>query len=131
MKIIVLFSAFITLQTFADKDVSENIETRTVATIHSIINESGCWVKLYDEPLYRGHQLIVYDGMELPTLKISEDSDWTGQIRSLEVGPRAKVTLYRDENYVNEELSVEPGNSLAGPWLRTSSVKLDCVSALK
>jgi hypothetical protein len=127
-KLSILFSLIFSLQLSAQREAEADQGVAVVAAVHERMASSGCWVRLYDEPLYRGNQLIVFEGMELPTLRLDSGSDWRGNVKSLEVGPRASVTLFRNENYDFEELTVEAGTQLPGPWLFTASLQLKCVS---
>ncbi|WP_052808319.1 hypothetical protein [Methyloterricola oryzae] len=59
----------------------------------------GCWVDIFDEPEFKGLQARLEGPVDLPTLKGLHSHDWNDVIDSLEVGPHAEVTVYRDENY--------------------------------
>lgn len=122
-----LFLLLLSLSITAQAVKQDQSPPAVVAAVHEQIAQSGCWVKLYDEPQYRGNQLIIYDGQQLPTLLLGNGSDWRGNIRSMEVGPAASVVLYREEIFLHQEFSVESGVSLAGPWADTASLQLNCL----
>jgi hypothetical protein len=122
-QIIALFCA---LATFHPGLAQDGDSLEIVGQVKQQMNATGCWVRLYDEAMFSGHQLILYDGLSLPTLLLDNGSDWRGNVRSLEVGPSAQVTLFREENYLHQELVATAGETLAGPWTNTASIQLNC-----
>jgi len=59
----------------------------------------GCWVDIFDEPEFKGLQIRLKGPLELPTLSNLHPGNWNDLIDSLEVGPHAQVTAYRNENF--------------------------------
>ena len=65
-------------------------------------NPNGCYVFVYDRENWRG-QRVVLNGpgkwQSVERLQRNDDKDWRNNIRSIEIGARATVTLYTELNY--------------------------------
>jgi hypothetical protein len=65
-------------------------------------NPNGCYVFVYDQENWRG-QRVVLNGpgkwQSVERLQRNDDKDWRNNIRSIEIGARATVTLYTELNY--------------------------------
>jgi Peptidase inhibitor family I36 len=65
-------------------------------------NPNGCYVFVYDQENWRG-QRVVLNGpgkwQSLERLRRNDDKDWRKNIRSIEIGSSATVTLYTEQNY--------------------------------
>jgi len=59
---------------------------------------NGCWIDIWDEPLFRGHYLRLTGPVELPYLRVG-DQDWRDTIGSLVVGPNCYAQCYEDLNF--------------------------------
>jgi hypothetical protein len=64
-------------------------------------NPDGCYVFVYDRTDWRGERAVLngpgkWSNVERLRL---DDKNWRNQIRSIEVGPGATVTLYTELNY--------------------------------
>jgi hypothetical protein len=101
-----------------------------VVTNFSAIEESGCWVTIYDEPHFSGRSITIFNGIDLPVLQLPDGTNWHGHIRSVQVGPRARLFLYGLPDFQDRELVVAPGRSLDGrvalPWAQISSLRTNC-----
>jgi hypothetical protein len=65
-------------------------------------NPNGCYVFIYDQENWRG-QRVVLNGpgkwQSVERLRRNDDKDWRKNIRSIEVGSSATVTVYTELNY--------------------------------
>lgn len=59
----------------------------------------GCWVDVFAEPGLKGATVRLEGPVELPSLQSVSDANWNDEIDSLEVGPAAEVTVYRNPNF--------------------------------
>lgn len=65
-------------------------------------NPNGCYVFLYDQENWGG-QRVVLNGpgkwQSVERLRRNDDKDWRNNIRSIEIGSSATVTVYTELNY--------------------------------
>jgi hypothetical protein len=65
-------------------------------------NPNGCYVFLYDQENWRG-QRVVLNGpgkwQSVERLRRNDNKDWRNNIRSIEIGASATVTVYTELNY--------------------------------
>ena len=74
---------------------------------NNALANDGCWINIFDEPGFKGMKTRITGPVELPTLTKLPEYSWNDRIDSLEVGPLAQVTVYRNENF---EVPQEPVN---------------------
>ncbi len=67
--------------------------------------DKDCWVNFFEEADYTGKQLHVAGPSQLETLDKVENEDWNERIHSLKVGPKARVTVYKNPKF---QLSLTP-----------------------
>jgi hypothetical protein len=95
------------------------------------LQESGCWATLYDNVELTGARLTLFDDVELSQLRLPDGSDWRGRVRSLQVGPDARVHLYGGPNFQDRAFAVAPARSLDGtitlPFTEIQSIRVTCV----
>ena len=60
---------------------------------------NGCWARLYDGQNFQGNQLTVVGPTDMPNMRTAFGTDWSGEFDSVQVGPKATLTLYDNENY--------------------------------
>jgi len=72
-----------------------------VTTI-ALAEGTGCWAKIHDGENFSGRTLTLVGAQNLSNLEFGIGSDWEGDIDSVEVGPKAKLTLYDDENFEDD-----------------------------
>jgi hypothetical protein len=58
-----------------------------------------CWLDIYDKTELNGAHVRIEGPVELPSLAKLNNENWGSRIESLEVGPKAKVTAFRQENF--------------------------------
>jgi len=86
---------------------SEEPVVLAITTI-AVAEGTGCWAKIHDGGNYTGRTLTLIGKQSLPNLEFGVGSDWEGDIDSVEVGPKATLTLYDDENYEDDSRELAP-----------------------
>jgi hypothetical protein len=65
-------------------------------------NPNGCYIFIYDQENWHG-QRVVLNGpgkwQSVERLRRNDDKDWRNNIRSIEIGSSATVTVYTEQNY--------------------------------
>ncbi len=84
----------------------------TVTTI-TLAESTGCWAKIYDGHNFEGRTLTLVGEQSLPNLEFGVGMDWEGDIDSIEVGPKASLTLFEDERYADKKRDLKPGEKVA------------------
>lgn len=103
-----------------------------VITTSDLAERTGCWAKVYDGLNFTGRNMTLVEGMDLPNLEFSSFGydDWEGDIDSVVVGPKAKLTLYGGENFTDPDKSIGPNSrisSLSKPnFDDIESIKMTC-----
>lgn len=97
-------------------------------------NPMGCYVKVYDEPQFRGAADFVNGPMRYNELTAMPNAArWSKRIRSAQVGPAATVTVWTDTNFTGT--SMQMGTDRAYPALpkaltgEIQSMVVNCTSA--
>ena len=65
-------------------------------------NPNGCYVFIYDQDNWRGERAVLNGPgkwQSVERLRRNDDKDWRNNIRSIEVGSSATVTVYTEMNY--------------------------------
>jgi len=75
----------------------------------------GCWVDVFDRPDFAGSRVHIEGPAALPSLAGLDGRDWSDRIESLEVGPDASVTAYRNEGF---RVDTEAGPAYHGEALK-------------
>jgi hypothetical protein len=97
----------------------------------------GCWVKLHDATDFKGNQLSLVGPVDMPNMRTAFGTDWSGQFDSVEVGPKATVTVYDNENYAQKSATFKPGTKAPdldekmGTFEQIRSVKVACAGGGK
>ena len=93
---------------------------------------NGCWARLYDSTNFQGNQLSLVGPVDMPNMRTAFGTDWSGQFDSIAVGPKARLTVYDNENYGEKAATFKPGQKVAdldekmGFFENISSVKVAC-----
>lgn len=61
--------------------------------------DNACWVEVFAEPDYAGKHTQITGPAEFKTLTNLNGEDWAEQIHSLKVGPKAKITVYKNTDF--------------------------------
>ncbi len=76
---------------------------------------NGCWVQLKDKDAMQGKGsdlLTIVGTMHLPELKTPSGINWARKADSLQIGPKANVTIYADENYKGTSARLRSGQEV-------------------
>ncbi|HEX6318097.1 MAG TPA: beta/gamma crystallin domain-containing protein [Burkholderiales bacterium] len=93
---------------------------------------NGCWARLYDSTNFEGNQLSLVGPVDMPNMRTAFGTDWSGEFDSIAVGPKARLTVYDNENYEQRAATFKPGQKVAdldeklGFFEDISSVKVAC-----
>lgn len=82
-------------------------------TTVAFAESTGCWAKIHDGENFTGRTLTVMGAQALPNLEFGIGADWEGDIDSVEVGPKGKLTLYDDENFADDPRNLGPNARVA------------------
>ncbi|HEX6321185.1 MAG TPA: beta/gamma crystallin domain-containing protein [Burkholderiales bacterium] len=93
---------------------------------------NGCWARLYDGSNFKGNELALVGPVDMPNMRTAFGTDWSGEFDSIQVGPKARLTVYDNENYRERAANFKPGQKVAdldeklGFFEDISSVKVAC-----
>jgi hypothetical protein len=76
----------------------------------SLMSKTGCWVDVFELPLFRGRRRRLYGPTEFVSLR-SRTSQWGISISSVIVGPEAHVRLFRSSEAQSAALWMQPGHA--------------------
>jgi Peptidase inhibitor family I36 len=79
-------------------------------------NPNGCYVFLYDQENWRGKRVVLNGPgkwQSVERLQRNDDKDWRKNIRSIEIGSSATVTLYTEQNYSGVSQQFGPASDQA------------------
>jgi hypothetical protein len=109
---------------------SHGEEPTVVVTTHALIQGTGCWANIFDEPNFRGRKLTVYNAIDLPSLEFTGTKSWKGRVESIELGPNTRAVIFEAENYLGGQLSSERGQDIASfqgiELTSVESLRLEC-----
>ncbi len=99
--------------------------------------KQGCWAKVYDRENYIGDSLTLIGSVGLPDMDVNGPFglNWDDKVNSIELGPRARVLVYDNENYLDPVAEFKPGQRVAdiskrmGFFDEFASVRIDCQQA--
>jgi hypothetical protein len=102
----------------------------TVASSSSFGN--GCWARLYEDENFQGNQLSLIGPQDMSNMRTAFGTDWSGDFESIQVGPRATVTVYDNENYGQKAATFKPNQKVPelsnrlGFFEQIRSLKINC-----
>lgn len=125
-------------QTASNKGRDAKAPVYLLVPVETASNDSamknGCWAKLYSRDNYGGDMLTLVG----PTMLSDMDSagffglNWDDRVESLELGPKATMTVYDNENYRDQVAKFNAGQRVADVSRRTgmfdefASLRIDC-----
>jgi hypothetical protein len=105
----------------------------TVTTV-TFAESTGCWARIHDGENFSGRTMTLMGSQSLPHLEFGIGSDWEGDIDSIEVGPKAKLVVYDDENFTDDPREIGPNGRVADLHQSlfsegVESMKLSCIES--
>ncbi len=90
----------------------------------------GCWVRLYNGMNFKGNdELTIVGPTDMQTMKTPSGVNWKRKAESLEVGPKATVTVYENEFFKDKTVTYQPGQKVDN--LRKSLGIFHAIDSLK
>lgn len=69
------------------------------AAVNANAEDKDCWADFFGEVNYAGKPLHLTGPTQLETLDKVQGENWNERIHSLKVGPKAKVTVYKNPKF--------------------------------
>jgi len=92
----------------------------------------GCWVEMYSKDDFQGPALTLVGPLDMATMRGPFGFDWENEIESIKTGPKATITIYDNENFVERSEAVGPSKEIEDLDDRMElfdsfrSMKVDC-----
>jgi hypothetical protein len=96
--------------------------------------KNGCWVRLYDQKNFQGDSFTLSGAMDLAEMKGPFGFNWENKVRSLEIGPKASLTIYDNRNFRDQDRKIATGSKVPdlskkmGFFDNFRSMKMTCAS---
>lgn len=74
-----------------------------VKVSNDLTMNEGCWVKMYDKKDYQGDNLLLVGPVNMPVMVGPFGFNWENKVRSLELGPKANLTIFDNRNFRDED----------------------------
>jgi hypothetical protein len=93
---------------------------------------NGCWVQVFENSNYQGNSLLVAGPRDLPNMRGFSTYPFGTLGDSIVAGPKARVTLYEDENYSGTAVKLAANQRIGevsqkfGPFESMESVRVTC-----
>ena len=71
-----------------------------------------CWVRLYDREGFRGDRLTLLGPINMPAMIGPFGTDWENEVRSLQTGPKANVTVFDNRYFFDQSKFIGPNESV-------------------
>jgi hypothetical protein len=91
--------------------------------------DEDCYVDIWRDANFAGECLRLHGPAEFPRL-LFEQGDWSDQIGSLRVGPRAFVLAYRDRDFKDKQVTFGPNDEVADLSLLKFDDDIDSVQVI-
>lgn len=94
--------------------------------------KSGCWARIYSGPNYTGDTLTLTGPVSLADMSGPFGLNWDDKVDSLEMGPKATLTVFDNEGFRDQVGLFKPGQKVAdiskrlGFFDEFASVRLSC-----
>ena len=92
----------------------------------------GCWVEMYSKDNFQGDALTLVGPLDMATMRGPFGFDWENEVESIKTGPKATITIYDNENFVERSEWVGPSKEIENLDDRMElfdsfrSMKVDC-----
>lgn len=95
---------------------------------------NGCWARIWTRENFTGDALTITGPNNIPDLDQTRlfGLDWDDRVRSVELGAKASMTVFDNENYRDLVTQFKPGQRVPDVSKRTcffeelASLKIDC-----
>lgn len=74
--------------------------------------KSGCWVRIYDGENYMGDSLTLAGPVSLADMSGPFGLNWDDRVNSVQVGPKASMTVYDNEGYRDQVAWFKSGQNV-------------------
>ncbi len=96
--------------------------------------KNGCWARIYDQENYLGDTLTLAGPTALPDMDTNGffGLNWDDRVDSVELGPKATLTVFDNENFTDRVAQFKAGQRVAdvskrmGFFDEFGSVRLEC-----
>lgn len=94
--------------------------------------KSGCWAKIYSKTNYAGDTLTLTGPLSIADMDGPYGLDWDDKVDSIELGPKATLTVYDNEAYRDQVTQFKPGQRVAdiskplGFFDEFASIRMTC-----
>lgn len=87
-----------------------NCESHLPSTSPAYYNPN-CYVNIYEHPNFRGQVVQLQGPATFSSLKNFKGRDWDNQISSLQTGPGCWVVLYKDADFKDTSVIINPNTT--------------------
>jgi Beta/Gamma crystallin len=77
------------------------------------VRDADCYIDIWRNANFEGESLRLRGPADYPNLRRLAQGDWSDQIGSLRVGPRALVLAYRDADFKDKRVTFGPNDEVA------------------
>lgn len=96
--------------------------------------KSGCWTRIYSNRNYTGDSLTLTGPVSIADMDGPFGLNWDDRVESIEVGPKATVTVFDNEAYRDQVAQFKPGQRTPdiskplGFFDEFASIRINCAS---
>lgn len=94
--------------------------------------KSGCWAKIYDRENFSGDSLTLAGPVSLADMSGPFGLNWDDKVNSIELGPKASVTVFDNEAFRDQVAQFKPGQRVPdlsrrlGFFDEFASIRMSC-----
>lgn len=72
----------------------------------------GCWVELYSKDGFNGDRLTLVGPLDMAKMRGPFGADWKNEVESIRTGPKARIMIFDNENFVEHSEVVLPDRQI-------------------
>ena len=97
--------------------------------------KSGCWARIYSNTNYTGDTLTLAGPVSIADMDGPFGMNWDDKVESIELGPKATLTVYDNEAFRDQLAQFKPGQKVAdisrplGFFVEFASVRMSCAKS--
>lgn len=97
--------------------------------------KSGCWARIYSNTNYTGDTLTLAGPVSIADMDGPFGMNWDDKVESIELGPKATLTVYDNEAFRDQVAQFKPGQKVAdisrplGFFDEFASVRMSCAKS--